>query len=786
MTVDIGRRLTDESVKGLDSISSSLSPMGTKSPTDVVNLNKLAKEIREAKNHYIQWKKTGRQLNAKLIESDGKFAKYWLLNAKDTNGNGWGVTNQSIAKNIQSFVGRPFVITSNAWIVNSAYGKTFDHPFIPSNNIKTILGHQARYRVGKIISIDERNGEYFAIIQMDARYAHINLPAFCSPAIYQLNASESDTALSTWTALHLAGLDENPAYGARVALLRGTCHGTSGQCVHQLKTAKLLQAVRGPEPTSRFAPGTPLKKEVPFGPTTQQEDNEDLDLRVKVEERRGTMRSDQRILPGTPTQRDRERIIQAKLDLVKLAGRFDIKPTRIQQVTPFKIEKTKINKFTGKPQKFIQFTPEEAAFIEGDVNKIRPRKQDFPSDLKKRLAVMSKERFRKFKEKEDRRIGDSMSDAELNQADDIFRQMADKPPRIKSTTDVKKKLAALRSQSNEAVNRINVAGTDELSPYSKAAIITKGNTTFDPLEPEEITSIEDIELNIKPIPGTAGRPSRKRMKTRMGPSPSRTASIFDEDVFAGIGTRGRRPKSKAETGQVRRRQSEILKSMKTAVKIRADKPKERPPSFDEVGSPIPKNKGQSGQIRRNQERIRKEMGLKKAKGINCACGKLKVMKASLQLQKMAKLSKSERIVRNWQTFKRRNPRAKVTNGVFDSERGNILDGNRSGDGNRLQAIYGTRDKKRIGFNSITDTRKGPNKSLVRVQRELSKIEKAGGMPALGFDEGSLEAVDVTRGISDKDIVKKLAPHQKTTGVYNPLGRQGKRFRIVKNPKFEGN
>jgi len=141
---------------------------------------------------------------------------------------------------------------------------------------------------------------------------------------------------------------------------------------------------RASEPTSRFAPDTPLKKEVPFGPTTSAENVEDLDIRVKIEASRDVMTPGQKIRPGKPTQRDRERIIKAKLQ--KLAGRFDKKPTRIQQVTPFKIEKTKINKFTGKPQKFIQFTSEEAAFIEGDVNKIRPRKQDFPSDLKKRLA----------------------------------------------------------------------------------------------------------------------------------------------------------------------------------------------------------------------------------------------------------------------------------------------------------------------------------------------------------------------------------------------------------------
>lgn len=44
--------------------------------------------------------------------------------------------------------------------------------------------------------------------------------------------------------LHLAGLDENPAYGARIALLRGTCNGPGGVCIHQLKTAKQVSAIR--------------------------------------------------------------------------------------------------------------------------------------------------------------------------------------------------------------------------------------------------------------------------------------------------------------------------------------------------------------------------------------------------------------------------------------------------------------------------------------------------------------------------------------------------------------
>ncbi len=95
-----------------------------------------------------------------------------------------------------------------------------------------------------IVDIDERDNEYYAILQVNPKFAHLNLPAFCSPAIYQLDASENDNHLSKWMGLHLAGLDENPAYGARIAILRGTCNGPGGVCIHQLKTAKQLVGIR--------------------------------------------------------------------------------------------------------------------------------------------------------------------------------------------------------------------------------------------------------------------------------------------------------------------------------------------------------------------------------------------------------------------------------------------------------------------------------------------------------------------------------------------------------------
>src|SRR3989304_3922847 len=197
-------------------------------------------------NHLVSWYDTPltKYASMKLVEENGKFAKYWLLNAKDVNGNGWGVTQSSVPRNIMSFINRPFVITAKSWIPDSAYGSVYDHPHIPTNDMNAILKHQEHYRVANIIDVHERDGEWFAILERNPKYAHLTLPAFCSPAIYQLDALEHESALSKWMGLHLAGLDENPAYGARIAIFRGSCDGPRGQCLHQLKEAKQYNAIR--------------------------------------------------------------------------------------------------------------------------------------------------------------------------------------------------------------------------------------------------------------------------------------------------------------------------------------------------------------------------------------------------------------------------------------------------------------------------------------------------------------------------------------------------------------
>ena len=194
----------------------------------------------EDHEHSIQFKGYRGQYykRANLVSTQGKFAKYWLLNAKQTNGNGWGVSQQSIAKNIHKFVGRPLVVTAKSWVPESVYGDVYEHPYLPTNDIGQVLNHQEKYRVGNIVDIIEKNGDYYANIEINQKFAHMILPPFCSPAIFQNNPAEAEGQISDWEALHLAALHEDPAYGSRIALLRGTCVGTQDQCTIQFKSAK--------------------------------------------------------------------------------------------------------------------------------------------------------------------------------------------------------------------------------------------------------------------------------------------------------------------------------------------------------------------------------------------------------------------------------------------------------------------------------------------------------------------------------------------------------------------
>jgi len=178
-------------------------------------------------------------------DQQGKYAAYFLLAGDETNGNHWGVTEHSIEKNIQSFVGKPFVVTASSYHEASIYGDNFLHPNISHftkrspqlvagldpENFDDINTFQKQFKIGEISKIvfDDVSKDWKAIIKISPQFEGKTLPPFCSPALFQDDMSEPDDQMTQWRGLHLAGLMDQPAYGSQ-AIFKGTCNDTLGAC----------------------------------------------------------------------------------------------------------------------------------------------------------------------------------------------------------------------------------------------------------------------------------------------------------------------------------------------------------------------------------------------------------------------------------------------------------------------------------------------------------------------------------------------------------------------------
>lgn len=187
-----------------------------------------------------------------------KFASYFLLKGDSINGREWGVTSSSIPANIESFIGRPLIATGEKFIKDSPYGMNFVHPSISHfigrvpelvaglnpMNIDDIISFQDRFRIGTIddVFFNSDSKVWNASVKLAEGVEASDLPPFVSPALYQLDMTEPEGHLTKWTGLHLATLDQRPAYGS-IALLNGTCSGTSSQCKTQFAgNSSILQS----------------------------------------------------------------------------------------------------------------------------------------------------------------------------------------------------------------------------------------------------------------------------------------------------------------------------------------------------------------------------------------------------------------------------------------------------------------------------------------------------------------------------------------------------------------
>jgi uncharacterized coiled-coil protein SlyX len=208
----------------------------------------------------------------KYEDNDGHlFIKAFLLSS-DVNINRWGVTNQSLDQYINTFIGKPLVLT-----------ESFNHPLPPSdykvgdevetgrdsyetepvttnyydddnnpNNVVKVndiidhwLAYQEPFRVGNIIDIVKKGSTYYSIIEITddftkKAFRNNDLPLFVSPAIAQLDPYEAASNISKWTGIHLA-IVSNPAYTIKKALISGQCHDEQNKCLLQLRNASVAE-----------------------------------------------------------------------------------------------------------------------------------------------------------------------------------------------------------------------------------------------------------------------------------------------------------------------------------------------------------------------------------------------------------------------------------------------------------------------------------------------------------------------------------------------------------------
>lgn len=190
--------------------------------------------------------------------SDRLFLVYYPI-IPGYNRNKWGVTEQSIERNIQSAINKPVVIyrkNPNNPIHTKEAG-FFVHP--TPQEAATELGHspnaeeyykwQEKFAVGRVRSVDKRtNGYAFTLEITDPEAKNIlksdayrtGIPGWTSPQIisngHLYPQEERSEIYDHWSIAHIALLDV-PAYGYDQAGARAKCFGAEKECMIQTRSA---------------------------------------------------------------------------------------------------------------------------------------------------------------------------------------------------------------------------------------------------------------------------------------------------------------------------------------------------------------------------------------------------------------------------------------------------------------------------------------------------------------------------------------------------------------------
>lgn len=158
------------------------------------------------------------------------YIRRFLLDTS-VNLNQWGVSVASIGRNINSFIGRPFVLT-----------QALDHPLVEHESVEHNLAYQEQFRIGTIIDVVRDGTRYDAIIEITNKDAAEmiragSIPVYVSPAIAH-GATNDDTNIDEWIGIHLAVVDK-PAFGVKKTSKASHCDGTKESCLMVLRKASI-------------------------------------------------------------------------------------------------------------------------------------------------------------------------------------------------------------------------------------------------------------------------------------------------------------------------------------------------------------------------------------------------------------------------------------------------------------------------------------------------------------------------------------------------------------------
>lgn len=189
----------------------------------------------------IEKKIKGAAIQEDLSQNDRLFISAFLLDPT-VNLNDWGVVPDTLDSNISSFIGKPLTLyenTGNEIDADRRVTGKLDHPPL-GDELPHILKAQESYRIGTIVDVVKKDTAYNAIIEITDKNAKEaiqgnKLALYVSPALYQLDA-EPDTAMKSWTGVHLAVVDD-PAFGVKKAQIKDKCAGEAGKCIAMMKQA---------------------------------------------------------------------------------------------------------------------------------------------------------------------------------------------------------------------------------------------------------------------------------------------------------------------------------------------------------------------------------------------------------------------------------------------------------------------------------------------------------------------------------------------------------------------